>query len=83
VKQSEARAAEEREAQRIAEQMKEAGLDPPAVDVAGLSRTIYSGSARATTADHARCHDPRPVGALAVDPQRVEARYAGTRIELA
>ena len=26
---------------------------------------------------------PRRVGALAVDPQRVEARYAGTRIELA
>jgi hypothetical protein len=47
VKQSEARAAEEREAQRIAEQMKEAGLDPPAVDVAGLSRTIYSGMSNA------------------------------------
>jgi DNA-binding response OmpR family regulator len=26
---------------------------------------------------------PRRVGALAVDPQRVEAHYAGTRIELA
>jgi hypothetical protein len=47
VKQAEARAAEEREADRIAAQMKEAGLDPPAVDVAGLSRTIYSGVSKA------------------------------------
>jgi hypothetical protein len=26
---------------------------------------------------------PRRIGALAVDPQRLEARYAGTRIQLA
>lgn len=47
VKQAEARAAEEREAERMWAEMREAGMEPPAGDVAGLSRTIYSGMSKA------------------------------------
>lgn len=47
MKQREVREAEERQVKRIAQQMEEAGLEPPAVDIAGLTRTIYSGMSRA------------------------------------
>jgi DNA-binding response OmpR family regulator len=46
------------------------------VSGATRARAILRRTTRGVTA-------PRRVGALAVDPQRVEARYAGTRIELA
>lgn len=47
VKQRDAREAEERQAKRIAQQMKEGGLEPSAVDIADLARTIYAGMSKA------------------------------------
>jgi hypothetical protein len=46
VKQSEAREAEQRQADRIAEQMKAAGVDPPA-EVQQLTRTVYRALSKA------------------------------------
>jgi hypothetical protein len=49
VKQREAREAEERQAKRITQQMKEASLESPSSDIAGLMRTIYSGMSKGPT----------------------------------
>lgn len=88
VKQSEARKAEQRQAERLAEEMRSAGRQPIAEDVAQFSRQIYGGMSRAAhhrrsvvdeSVDHQQRtfiygSDPRPERRLAY------ALYAGALI---
>ena len=88
VSQAEARAAEQREVARIAEEMRAAGVQPPTEDVEQFTRQIYSGMSRAAhhqrsvvdeSVDHAARSfvygpDPRP------DRRLAYAIYAGALV---